>query len=92
MTKNIHALADQIANLSSPDEINIIIRAIRQAQSNRQNQARAEFRVGDVVCFQNKYHQRIIGRVEAILPKNISVRAEDTNTRWRVSPSLLRRV
>jgi hypothetical protein len=52
--------------------------------------ATLEFGVGDLVEFTSDRYGVIRGTIESMGPKNIVVRAEKTNMKWKVTATLVR--
>lgn len=68
-----------------------VIERIRMIRHLRAQMAMVEFSIGERVCFENQYGHTLQGTVVRWNRKSVSVDT-DCGHRWRVGPSLLRRV
>lgn len=65
-----------------------IISRIKDLRAQEQLKVAAQFRIGDLVSFQNRDHLKITGVIISVRKAKISILTEN-NERWDVSPALL---
>ena len=87
---DLNKLQEILAKMDETD-FTVVNQIVRDGFSNVQLKARVAFRIGDIVEWDAKIGKIVTGKITKINRKTIIVRAADTGTEWRVSPSLLKK-
>ena len=87
MTPNVQTATTLIHTMDN-DELNKIIRAIKDRRTYLTRQRAMSFRVGDRVSFVARGMQ-VLGTVAKVNIKNVMVKQDNAYTTWKVPASLL---
>ena len=69
----------------------LIIREIKGRDDQKCYESSRQYRVGDKVEWRNRQGQWVLGTIERINPKSISLEADERGQRWKVHYSFLRK-
>jgi hypothetical protein len=73
------------------DQLNAVIRAVKDRRTYLVRQTTAAIQVGDVVSFAAR-GQQVVGTVTKVNIKTVAVKQNNSFTTWRVHASLLKKV
>jgi hypothetical protein len=84
---------NEIFNLSA-DDLQILIQRVRRAQEMKRQMAKADFRIGQTIYFEDKYGRPVEAELTKICRKNFKARQYNPENglyiNWTVSPNLVR--
>ena len=79
-----------ILSIKTSADYRMACNAMKMVHKVIQKTEQKNFVLGQRVTFTDKHGNNVFGLVTKRNPKTIQVLAEDTKTKWRVSPSLLK--
>ncbi len=74
------------------EELNSLVREIKDRRTLLAKTTARGLRVGDVVSFEERKGATVTGTVMKVNPKTVVVRDRSTNIQWKVTASLLTRL
>ncbi len=89
-TDRLIQISRLIDKLKNQTELNEVLRMLREREDWLQKETKLLFQVGDRVEFYGR-GRMVTGTIIKILVKNIVIK-EDNRNKWRVTPTLLRKV